>query len=225
MNPAPMNVNSLLLAIVQPEDKELATQALTEAGLRVTLISTLGGFLRAGNVTLLLGLERDQVASAMQVLMTKCQRRTSFINAAPYAAEVHTLGPIAPVEVEISGATMFVLPVERYVHIEAQAVAVSEKTEGRRNSMKLVIAIVPEGQSGEMLDTLREAEYRVTLVSTTGGFWRKGNATLLIGVQSERVEDVLQRIKGVCSAATLRQSGEPAWATMFVLDMEQYKQV
>ena len=219
-----MNVNSLLLAIVQPEDKELTTQALTEAGLRVTLISTLGGFLRAGNVTLLLGLERDRVASAMQVLMTKCQRRTSFINAAPYT-EVHTLGPIAPVEVEISGATMFVLPVERYVHIEAQTAAVSAKTEGRRNSMKLVIAIVPEEQSGEMLDRLREAEYRVTLVSTTGGFWRKGNATLLIGVQSERVEDVLQCIEGVCSAATLRQSGEPAWATMFVLDMEQYKQV
>lgn len=91
--------------------------------------------------------------------------------------------------------------------------------------MKMVIAIVPEKHSNEILDALVEAQYRATLISTTGGFMRKGNATLLIGVRDERADGVLQHIQGVCEAIGLRGNSEAPWATIFVLDMEQYVQV
>lgn len=91
--------------------------------------------------------------------------------------------------------------------------------------MKLVITIVPEKHSSEILDALMKAQYRATLVSTTGGFLRKGNATLLIGVESEKVDDVLQHIKYVCAAIPARDALEEVYATIFMLDVEQYKRM
>jgi uncharacterized protein YaaQ len=91
--------------------------------------------------------------------------------------------------------------------------------------MQLIIAIVPEKRADEILKRLIEAHYRATLVSTTGGFLRKGNATLLIGVEAEKVDDVLQHIKGICTAAPSREDREGAWATIFVLDVEEYQRI
>ena len=78
-----MSEQSLMLAIVQPEDAGTAADALIEAGLRVTRISSIGGFLRRSNVTLLLGLRRDQAMLAGQLLAANCQTRIGYINAAP----------------------------------------------------------------------------------------------------------------------------------------------
>ena len=80
-------VNRLLLAVVQAEDAEAATRALTQAGLRVTRISSIGGFLALGNVTLLIGLERGEVARAVTLLATTCRTRAAFINAATLATD------------------------------------------------------------------------------------------------------------------------------------------
>lgn len=66
--------------------------------------------------------------------------------------------------------------------------------------MKLVIAIVPQEHSDAILDALMAAEYRATHISTTGGFLRRGNATLLIGVEANQVDDVLKRIRAACAS-------------------------
>jgi uncharacterized protein YaaQ len=222
---AAMDTQCLMLAVVQSEDADAATGALTEVGLRVTRVSSLGGFLRAGNVTLLLGLECSQVSRVIRLLTDKCKRRTIYINAAAPAADFRT-GYIAPLEATIGGASTFVLPVERITHLGAEAkTATFETHERREGNMKMVIAIVPEQHSSEILDALVEAQYRATLISTTGGFLRKGNATLLVGVRDERADGVLQHIRGVCEAIGLRGNSEAPWATVFVLDMEQYVQI
>jgi uncharacterized protein YaaQ len=131
-----------------------------------------------------------------------------------------------PVETIIGGANIFVLLVERMTRVGAQVETTTFETQERRkDGMKMVIAIVPEKHSNEILDALIEAQYRATLVSTTGGFLRKGNATLLIGVRDERADGVLQHIQGVCKAIGLRGNSEAPWATVFMLDMEQYVQV
>jgi uncharacterized protein YaaQ len=219
-----MDTQCLMLAIVQSEDAEAAARALTEAGLRVTRISSIGGFLRAGNVTLLLGLDRSQVQYAIKLLTDHCERRTFYVNAAQMVD--FRAGYAMPVETIIGGANIFVMAVERVMRFGAQVEATTvEKHEGRAGGMKMVIAIVPEKHSNEILDALIAAQYRATLVSTTGGFMRKGNATLLIGVRDERADGVLQHIQGVCEAIGLRGNSEAPWATVFVLDMEQYVQV
>jgi len=219
-----MDTQCLMLAVIQPEDAEAATRALTESGLRVTRVSSLGGFLRAGNVTLLLGLNRSQVSHAIKLLADHCERRTLYVNPAPMV-DFHA-GYAMPVEAIIGGATIFVMSVERMTRVGAQVETTTFETQERRqDGMKMVIAIVPEKHSNEILDALVEAQYRATLISTTGGFMRKGNATLLIGVRDERADGVLQHIQGVCEAIGLRGNSEAPWATIFVLDMEQYVQV
>jgi uncharacterized protein YaaQ len=219
-----MDTQCLMLAIVQPEDAEAATRALTEAGLRVTRISSIGGFLRVGNVTLLVGLDRSLVSHAITLLADHCQRRTFYVNAAPMVD--FRAGYPMPVETIIGGANIFVMSVERVMHFGAQVEATPVETqEGRKDGMKMVIAIVSEKHSNEILDALVATQYRATLISTTGGFMRKGNATLLIGVRDERADGVLQHIQSVCEAIGLRGNSEAPWATVFVLDMEQYVQV
>ena len=91
--------------------------------------------------------------------------------------------------------------------------------------MKLVMAILPQQYSDSVLDALMNAEYRATRISTTGGFWRKGNATLLIGVEANRVDDVLKRIKDACASIAEQTKPPTSCATVFVLNAEQYKQV
>jgi uncharacterized protein YaaQ len=224
-----MSEQSLMLAIVQPEDAVTATGALVEAGLRVTRISSIGGFLHQGNVTLLLGLRRDQVMLAGQLLAENCQTRMGYVNATPQVADVYAgpiTGYVTPLEVVVGGATVFVLPAERIVRFGPQEETPASETPIRESeSMKLIIAIVPEKRSSEILDTLIKAQYRATLVSTTGGFLRKGNATLLIGVESEKANDVLQHIRDVCAAISARVDSEEVYATIFVLNVEQHERV
>jgi uncharacterized protein YaaQ len=135
-------------------------------------------------------------------------------------------GYAMPVETIIGGAHIFVMSAERVMHFGAQVEAAPvEMQEGRKGSMKMVIAIVPEQHSNEILDALIAAQYRATLVSATGGFLRKGNATLLMGVRDERTNGALRCIQDVCTAIDRKGNSEAPWATTFVLDMEQYVQV
>jgi len=85
----------LILAIVHDADSDPVTQALTTADFRVTRVASTGGLLRRGMTTLLIGLEGDQVESAIQVLRKACSP--------PVAGE--------------KKATIFVVPVDRYEQI------------------------------------------------------------------------------------------------------------
>jgi len=104
----------LIIAMVQDEDSEAAVHALTERGYRVTRLATTGGFLRRGNTTLLIGVEDSQVDDVFAVLRQKCRRRTVFT---PLVTETPMMLPSSVVEVEIGGATVFVLDMERFEQV------------------------------------------------------------------------------------------------------------
>ena len=114
-----METEFLMLAIIQSQDAEPATRALTQAGLRVTRVGSVGGFLRTENATLLLGLKRDEMPRAIQQLAEHCHERTTFVNAIAEAASWHA-GYIAPIEITVGGATVFTLPVEHFARFGAQ---------------------------------------------------------------------------------------------------------
>ena len=66
----------LIIAIVNSEDASAVLSELTSKGFSVTKLSTSGGFLRAGNVTMLIGLEEEKVAEALSVIEEfSCQRK------------------------------------------------------------------------------------------------------------------------------------------------------
>ncbi len=215
-----MNTHALMLAIVQQADAEAAMAALVKAGLRVTRISSLGGFLQLGNVTLLMELEQHQIERAIALLKQTCVERTTMINAVPSVLMGNAAYIISPVEVRVGGAIIFVLPVERVIRLGAQ-----KQDQGtvstRAAEMKMLIAITGTEQAKNVLNDLRQTPYRATLISTTGGFRRKGNATLLMGVKANQVNDVLQRIEQTFVRV---KTDSEARATIFVLDVERFEQ-
>ncbi len=104
----------LVIAVVQDEDAEATVQALTEHGHRVTRLATTGGFLRRGNTTLLTGVPDDKVDDVLTVLRHTCRRRTVYTT---LVTETPTMLPSSVVEVEVGGATVFVLDMEHFEQV------------------------------------------------------------------------------------------------------------
>ncbi len=107
------SVMQLILAIVQDEDAGPVIEALTGEGFRATRINTVGGFLRKGNSTILAGVEKDRLHRALLIIRDNCETRTEyFVPTAP--GEVGEPYPLDPIQVQVGGATIFVLPCERF---------------------------------------------------------------------------------------------------------------
>ena len=90
--------------------------------------------------------------------------------------------------------------------------------------MKLIIAVVQNRDADVVVDALVAAEYRATRFASTGGFLRRGNTTIMIGVQDQQVDHVLDIIRDEAQARADSDSdvqGQAA-ATIFVLDLEEY---
>ena len=85
--------------------------------------------------------------------------------------------------------------------------------------MKLILSIIRNDDYDSVTSALTTAGFRVTCIASTGGFWRKGNSTLLIGLDDEKVEQAVQIIKDACTTPV-----EPATrrATIFVLNVADY---
>ncbi len=88
--------------------------------------------------------------------------------------------------------------------------------------MKLIIAITRDEDSKGILDTLITAEYRVTRIASTGGFLRRGMTTMMIGIEDEKVDEVINIMRGNCAAVN-----EPTsrCTTLFVLNVDRFEQV
>ena len=104
----------LVMAIVQREDAGTLIDVLTEKGYRATRINTAGGFLKEGNATVLVGVEDSQVDEILSLVEANCNTRTQYINPLPPVMEPGEFYMPYPVEVQVGGATVFVLNVDRY---------------------------------------------------------------------------------------------------------------
>jgi len=104
----------LVITVVQGKDAEPLLEALTRRGYRATQINSAGGFLRESNVTLLIGVQDALVPDVQDVVRENCQSRTRFVNPLMPIVEPGEFYVPNPVEVLVGGATMFVVPVERY---------------------------------------------------------------------------------------------------------------
>jgi len=104
-------IDRLMLAIVQVQDEQKATRALTAAGLQVTRLSSTGAFLGRRNVTLLIGLNQVQEDAAVQVIQANCHERVEYVSTplegAPLPIPLST--PIV-----VGGAIVFAFSVERF---------------------------------------------------------------------------------------------------------------
>ena len=99
----------LIIAIINKEDSTEVSQSLTKAKYSVT---TTGGFLMSGNITLMIGTEDEKVDEAIKIIEAHSQKRTEIVpSTATYGIGVTTAFPL---EVTVGGATIFVLNIERF---------------------------------------------------------------------------------------------------------------
>ena len=101
----------LIMSIINSDDQGRLVDALTQAGYRATTISTTGGFLRQGNATIFVGTDDEKVADVLKLIKENCHTRTQYINPLPPVMEPGEMYIPTPVDVQVGGATVFVLDV------------------------------------------------------------------------------------------------------------------
>jgi uncharacterized protein YaaQ len=106
----------LIVAIVQDQDAPILIQELTEKKYRITKLSSTGGFLKAGNTTLLIGVEEDEVKDIMDIIEENCKTREIPTSLLTVSMPGDTYIPY-PLEVKVGGATVFILDVEDHIRI------------------------------------------------------------------------------------------------------------
>lgn len=106
----------LVLAVVQDKDSNQLQSALVDTGFHVTKLASTGGFLKSGNTTFMIGVEDSRVDELLNSIHDQCRSRKqvvspiSALDGNPEGYMIH------PIEVEVGGATIFVLNVDHFEH-------------------------------------------------------------------------------------------------------------
>lgn len=104
----------LVVAVVQGEDAGQTVKALSATGISVTRLASSGGFLQQGNATLLIGVDEERVERVIQLIDENCRERSRYLTPMPPMVEPGEMFMPFPVEVQVGGATVFVLNVEQF---------------------------------------------------------------------------------------------------------------
>jgi uncharacterized protein YaaQ len=103
----------LIYVIVRNIDSGDVTAALNKEGYYVTKLASTGGFLREGNTTLMIGTDEEKVDDVINIVKKVCGPRKQII-ANPVGTGEYTSMNVV---VNIGGATIFVMDVDRFEKI------------------------------------------------------------------------------------------------------------
>jgi len=105
----------LVIAIIQDEDASRLVSTMMKEGFSVTKLATTGGFLRAGNTTLLTGVEEEKLPACLETIEKICKNRKQIINSSlgTFDAGLAAAGG-TNIEIIVGGATVFVLSVDEF---------------------------------------------------------------------------------------------------------------
>ena len=108
----------LIVAIVQDEDAGRLVSELMNHGFGVTKLATTGGFLRAGNTTLISGVEDEKIEEALDMITQICRSREQITaSTAPMGGSASGVYVPYPIRVTVGGATVFVLEVSQFLKV------------------------------------------------------------------------------------------------------------
>ena len=88
--------------------------------------------------------------------------------------------------------------------------------------MKMIMAIVEDHFSDATSSALVNANFRVTRLASTGGFFREGATTLMVGVEDEKLEEALELIREQIPLST---ETDKIQATIYVLNVKDFRRV
>lgn len=105
----------LIIAIVQDKDSERLSNEFIDHDIRATKLASSGSFLRAGNSTFIIGIDNQRVEEVLNIIQRVSKRRKRFVTP-PINVDVHVeaIRNNYPREINIGGATVFVLDVDRF---------------------------------------------------------------------------------------------------------------
>ncbi len=83
--------------------------------------------------------------------------------------------------------------------------------------MKLIITIIPDSNRDSVSLALTERKFRVTQIASSGGFLRRGNSTLLVGVDDEQLDEAVDIIKQTVDNSNNKQEG-----VLFVIKVDKF---
>ena len=107
----------LVMAIINDDDAFHIMDKLSAKGFSATKLASTGGFLRAGNTTLICGVEEDRIPELMEIIEKKCKSRKQITSVNAMNVNANESFAPYPVEVTMGGATIFVLDVAEFKKI------------------------------------------------------------------------------------------------------------
>jgi uncharacterized protein YaaQ len=103
-----------IIAVVQGQDTARVSQALRQKGIAFTTIDSTGGFLRERNATFMIGIADEDLEAVVDVLAANSHTRSEYVSSYPSAFDPAEFYMPRPIEVQVGGATVWVLDVEHY---------------------------------------------------------------------------------------------------------------
>ena len=107
-----LSTDRIAITIVDGTQSKALIKALNQEGFYVTVLDAVGGFLHEALVTLLIGMPHSRLPRFFTIVRERCPSRTRYV---PMGVEL-SLAPGYPmmIEARVGGATVFILPVERF---------------------------------------------------------------------------------------------------------------
>ncbi|MBQ7399502.1 MAG: cyclic-di-AMP receptor [Clostridia bacterium] len=107
----------LIMAIVNNDDGPMITAQLNKKGVYTTKIASTGGFLSAGNMTFISGVEDEMVDEVIEIIKAYSRKRTQPVPNIDVSGGHFASGTVSPAEVLVGGGTIFVLNVEGFTRV------------------------------------------------------------------------------------------------------------
>ena len=107
----------LVFAILQGDDYEQVVRELTKNGFYVTLLNSVGGFLKKRSVTIMIGVEEVRLEELLDTLRDEAGERIETVYQTPAVTGGPMMGipPTIPMDVNCGGVTIFVLDMDQMV--------------------------------------------------------------------------------------------------------------
>jgi len=103
----------LLISIVNKDDTSKVSDALMNSGFIITRLATTGGFLKAGNTTMILGVEDERIDEALNIIKKNSKKRVMETTLATPEFVSEIFMP-KTTQIVVGGATVFVLDVDKF---------------------------------------------------------------------------------------------------------------
>ena len=86
----------MVLAIINYDDSQDVISSLMKAGFSITKLATTGGFLKAGNVTILIGLDESKLDECFDIIREHSSSRKQIIDCFMNGGKLEDFEAITP---------------------------------------------------------------------------------------------------------------------------------